>query len=397
MDIESLLRETLPRQASDLHLKTGRPPLMRINGELWPLEYEPVTGEVMESWIRFMAKPAAWKKFEDLGESDFAYSVEGVGRFRVNAFRRLGEAGIVARRIPFEIPTLESFGLPEVFCDLVTRRQGLVLVTGPTGSGKSTTLAAMIDRINRTRRTHVVTIEDPVEFVYTDYLSTINQREVGQDTAGFKEALKRALRQDPDVILVGEMRDVETMEIAMQASETGHLVLSTLHTNDCKQTIDRILDAFPPEAAGQIRAMLAMTLLAVVSQRLVRRMDGRGRVAAIELMINSPHMKQLLAEGKTGDIDKAMFRSASHYNMQTFNQALAKLVNTDVISTEEALSNTSNPEELTLILKGIQTASTSDSSDRTAGMEWAQSPDHKVGPDNEKSKIQKGFDFYQKR
>ena len=267
--------------------------------------------------------------------------------------------GAVLRMIPIEIPTIDQLGLPAVLKDLVTQKQGLILVTGPTGSGKSTSLAAMIDHINDTRAIHLITIEDPVEFVYTDKRATINQRELGSDTLTLADALRGALRQDPDIILMGEMRDAETMEFGMHAAETGHLVFSTLHTNDAKQTVDRILDTFPPGKTGQIRMLLALTLSGVLSQRLVKRADGNGRVAALEILINSPNVQQLILEGKTKEIEKAMAKASDYYRMQTYNQALLKLVQDGVVTEKEALENTANPDELKLAFRGITKESTS--------------------------------------
>jgi twitching motility protein PilT len=270
----------------------------------------------------------------------------------------MGAYAAAFRMIPLEIPTIEVMGLPAVLHDICRAPQGLVLITGPTGSGKSTTLASMIDYMNETESLHIITIEDPIEFVYTDKKCSIDQRQLGSDTRTLHEALRRVLRQDPDIILVGEMRDRESMELAMHAAETGHLVFSTLHTNDAKQTVDRIVDTFPVDSSHQIRAMLALTLHAVVSQRLVKRADGQGRTAAVEVMINSPNMRDLIVEGKTSQIEKVIASSSDFYQMQTFNQSLAKLTLSGVVAQEEALACSTNPNDLKLMLKGIGSANT---------------------------------------
>jgi len=273
-----------------------------------------------------LCRPDQVEAFERDHELDFAYTLPGEARFRINLFMQRGEMGAVMRMIPLKVPTVDELGLPEVFKEVALRKQGLVLVTGPTGSGKSTSMAAMIQHINENQYRHIVCIEDPIEFVHTDIRSTINQRELGLDTKSLKQALKRVLRQDPDVILIGEMRDAETMETAMRAAETGHLVLSTLHTNDAVQSMDRILDTFTGPVQNQIRTLLSLTLLAVFSQRLVPRADGNGRVAAVEIMINSPAIAKILAAGKTHDLQAAIAKSTGYYGMQTFNQALCRLV-----------------------------------------------------------------------
>jgi twitching motility protein PilT len=261
----------------------------------------------------------------------------------------------VARLIPLEIPTIDGLELPPVLKDIVKGRQGVVLVTGPTGSGKSTTLAAMIEEINSGQPRHVITIEDPIEFVYTDNVATITQRELGLDTFDAKEALKRALRQDPDVILMGEMRDTETMELAMTAAETGHLVMGTLHTNDARQSVDRIIDAFPHERLKQLRTLLSTTLVAVLSQRLLRRADGIGRIAAVEVLVASPRISKLIYEGNTLEIEHAISVSGRYYRMQTFNQCLAHLAASGVVTIEEALSASMSPGDLKLLLRGVLT------------------------------------------
>jgi twitching motility protein PilT len=382
MRLDEILRELVVRGGSDLHLKVGRPPLMRIAGDLASTELPEIGESDMRGLLLQMLGREGLAALETNFECDTSYLLPGVARFRVNAFRRMGQFGAALRLIPLAAPTLEAMGLPEVLKEICKAPQGLVLITGPTGSGKSTTLAAMIEHLNETQSLHVVTIEDPVEFVYADKKGMINQRQLGTDVKSLHEALRRALRQDPDVILVGEMRDMETIELAMHAAETGHLVFSTLHTNDAKQTLDRIVDTFPPAAAPQVRAMLALTLQAVISQRLVRRADGKGRVAAVEVMINSPNIRELIAEGKTSQIEKAIAASGDFYRMQTFNQALARLVLDGVLKEDEALASTQNPGDLRLLLKGVTSGSASALRSADAG---------RSASDSGKIKIHRGF------
>jgi twitching motility protein PilT len=358
-DIDAVLKELVNRRGSDLHLKVGRPPLMRISSDLLPSEFAPTDVADLEQILRKLLGDEGWKRLNHDFEADASYEIEGVARFRLNAFKERNRFGAALRVIPLTTPTLEGLGHPAVLKDICQAPQGLVLVTGPTGSGKSTTLAAMISHINETQPLHIVTIEDPIEFIYVDKKCTIRQRQLGNDVKTLGEALRRVLRQDPDVILVGEMRDPETIELAMHAAETGHLVFSTLHTNDAKQTLDRIVDTFPSDAHQQIRSQLALALQAVISQRLVRRSDGSGRIAALEVMINSPQIRELVAEGKTSSIEKAMAQSGDYYRMQTFNQSLAKLVMSKTITEEEAIGASTNPGDLKLMFKGVSSGSTS--------------------------------------
>jgi twitching motility protein PilT len=364
MKIEEYLKILVEKGGSDLHLKVGRPPLMRIKGDLLPMEEMPViSNEEIKDIIYEMLTKRQIEKLEEELELDFSYIIEDLARFRGNILHQMGHLGAVFRVIPMEILTIEQLSLPEVLNDIVERKSGIVLVTGPTGSGKSTTLAALIDKINETRHEHIITIEDPVEFVHQDKKCTINQREVGADTASFGNALKRALRQDPDIILVGEMRDPETINIAITAAETGHLVLSTLHTVDAKQSIDRIIDTFPPEQQHQVRMQLGSALGAIISQMLVKTSDETGRVPVVEIMINTATIKKLIQDGNVGMIDKAIADSAMLYKMQTQNQHLFKLVHEGRINKEDALKVSRNPNDLRIM---FQTQSITPDKDESA-------------------------------
>ena len=358
IDINALLRDLIHRRGSDLHLKIGRPPLMRLAGEIVPTDGAVLTEADMDAAIRTLLGPAEYTKIQESGEKDAAYAIPEVARFRVNVFRRMGQFGVIARAIPIKVPTLDSLNLPPAIKDLLNAPQGLILVTGPTGSGKSTTLACMIEQLNQTQPLHVITLEDPIEFVYTDAQCEVTQRQLGTDVSTLHEGLRRILRQDPDVILIGELRDRETIETAMHAAETGHLVLSTLHTNDAKQTIDRIIDTFPADGRDHIRSMLSLTLHAIISQRLLRRSSGGGRVAAMEILINTPNVRELIAAGKIRELENAM-KTGDYYRMQTFNQALAKLVVEGSITEEEAMATSQNSNELKMILRGITSGGSS--------------------------------------
>jgi twitching motility protein PilT len=352
MEIGDLLRLLVEKHASDLYLKVARPPILRIAGTLTPLDMPKLSPEDVKSLIYSMMNSEQTKKFEELCDIDFSYSLRGVARFRVNAFKQRGVNGAVIRMVPYDIPTIESLGLPPIINEMGSKTQGLLLVTGPTGAGKSTTLAAIVGKINSSRNCHIITIEDPIEFLHRDNKATIEQREVGVDTKSFQEALRRALRQDPDVLLIGEMRDLETVTTAISAAETGHLVLSTLHTNDATQTIDRIIDIFPSAQQQQIRIQLSMTLIGVISQKLLKRADGKGRVAAVEIMINNPLIKDIIEKGNTSGIKKVIENSTTYWKMQSLTQAIAKLINDGIVTMEEGLSASPNPDELKLALKG---------------------------------------------
>lgn len=352
MEIHDLLRWMLEQGASDMHLKVGLPPSLRISGRIARAPSEPITADDLWRWVQGLAAPEVVSRLRAEREADFSYALlddDGtpISRFRCNIFHQMGKPGAVLRVIPQHTPSLEALGMSSLV-PLTEREYGIVLVTGPTGSGKSTTLAALIDHINTTHDKHILTVEDPVEFVHVDKRCIVNQREVGTDTLSFGEALRRALRQDPDVILVGEMRDAETITIAMTAAETGHLVLSTLHTNDAKQTIDRVINAFPPDEQHQVRAKLAVTLTGVVSQRLMRRKDGHGRVAVQEVMISSPTIKKLIEEGKIGQMDKAIEDSGDFYGMRSMNQHLLHLWSEGHIEEDDALAVSNNPGDLRL-------------------------------------------------
>jgi twitching motility protein PilT len=359
ISIDDLLRRAVENKASDLHLKVGNHPYLRVDGLLTPLTDVPrITPEEMLSMAFSMMTNRQKQKFKETAELDMAYGVAGLGRFRVNVFQQRGNVGMVLRVIPTKIRTSEELNLPAVISKICEEQRGLVLVTGTTGSGKSTTLAAVIDRINATRSDHIITIEDPIEFLHRDKRSFINQREVEVDTANFSTALRAALRQDPDVILVGEMRDVDTIGTALHAAETGHMVFSTLHTLDAVETINRIIAVFPPPEQKQIRLQLAAVLRAVVSQRLVRRCDGEGRVPAVEIMINTAYIREcILVPEKTRAIRDAISAGTSQYGMQTFDQSLWDLFQAGLVNYETALENASNADDFKLRMQGISSTS----------------------------------------
>jgi twitching motility protein PilT len=349
-DIDTALRTLIEREGSDLHIKVGAPPIARMHGELAHLEgYQPLVPEDSEQAFRAMAEERSVNEFEADGEADFSYSIKGLARFRVNTFKQRGTISIVCRAIPFKIRSVEELGLPEVVTSLAEESRGIILVTGTTGSGKSTTLAAMIDHINETRARHIITLEDPIEYLHADKRSIVNQREVGSDTVGFGRAMRRVLRQDPDVILIGEMRDEETVRTALSAAETGHLVLSTLHTLDAPETINRILDFFPPHLQQQARVMLATTLAGVISQRLVPGLSG-GRVPVAEILVATGRIKDLiLSPEETGKISEAI-AEGSYYGMQTFDQDLLGHVSAGRISEEVAYETATSPHDFKLML-----------------------------------------------
>ena len=362
MTIDELLRTACENKSSDLHLKVGNYPYVRVDGELRPLsQFQRVSSEDMLNMAFSIMTNRQKQKFKENTELDMAYGVAGLGRFRVNVFQQRGNVGMVLRVIPTKIRTLEELFLPKVIDKICEEVRGMVLVTGTTGSGKSTTLAAMIDRINSTCTDHIITIEDPIEFLHRDKKGFCNQREVEVDTPSFGAALRAALRQDPDVILVGEMRDLETIQTALLAAETGHLVFSTLHTLDATETIQRIIAVFPPPEQKQIRLQMATTLRAVISQRLVRKSDGIGRVPAVEILIATEYIRDcVINPDKTRLIHDAIAAGVSQYGMQTFDQSLYDLYTQGLITLEEALANSSNPDEFKLRIAGIR--STADAS-----------------------------------
>jgi len=352
MTLIDLLPVLLEKGGSDLHIKVGRPPRIRVMGKLVPLPMpeSELSQESIVHCLYAILNPQQIERFECDRELDFSFQVAGGGRFRANYYYHLGTPGGAFRVIPARIPTLEGLSLPPILASLTAHKQGIILVTGPTGSGKSTTLAAMIHHINKTHSLHIVTIEDPVEFLHTEMQSQITQREIGSDTFSYPEAIRRALRQDPDVIMVGEMRDAESIGIAMTAAETGHLVLSTLHTTDARQSIDRILDAFPPHNQQQVRTQLATVMVATVAQRLLRRANGKGRVAAFEVMINTPTIRRLISDGKMDGIPKAIEEGKMLYKMQSFNQHLLALIQDGSVTEEEALAFSSNQNDLKILI-----------------------------------------------
>jgi twitching motility protein PilT len=345
------LREMVKRGGSDLHLKVGRPPLFRIKGDLLPTEFPVLSQKDVEDLLFPILNGVQRDRLNRERELDFSYVIEDLARFRGNYFYQMDRLGGVFRGIPMKILSLEELGLPDIVRELSERDQGLILVTGPTGSGKSTTLAAMINHINERSSKHIVTIEDPLEFVHSDNKCVLNQREVGADTYSFSAALKHALRQDPDIIMVGEMRDPETIHTALTASETGHLVMSTLHTTYAKQSISRIVDAFEPAQQNHIRIRTAMSLVATIAQKLVKRSDGKGRVAVMEVMINTPTVRKLILEEKLDGIDKVIGESAKLYKMQTINQHLFDLTEQGVLTKEDALSASYNPNDLRILFQ----------------------------------------------
>jgi twitching motility protein PilT len=362
MELNEILKVAVKGGASDIHLKSGLPPMFRVDGALVPLKNgERIMPDEVQKMAFSIMNPVQKARFDENREADLAYGIPGLGRFRVNVFQQRGSIGIVFRVIPFGVKTAAELHLPKIVQSIAGEHRGLVLVTGTTGSGKSTTLAAMIEQINTDRTSHIMTIEDPIEFLIRDRRSIVNQREVGVDTHTFSNALRAALRQDPDVILVGEMRDFETIETALTAAETGHLVMSTLHTLDATETINRIISVFPPYQQKQVRLQLAQILKAVISQRLVPRADGKGRVPALEVLISTSLTRELIADkDRTKELTEAIAKGYTTYGMQTFDQSLMSLVKQNLVTYEEALKNVSNPDDFALRFRGI--ASTSDSS-----------------------------------
>ncbi len=347
ISLSELLHKLAELGGSDLHVTTGTPPLVRVHGEIRPLDnYRPLTSVETKQLAYSVLTDAQKHRFEENLELDFSFGLKGLSRFRANIFNQRGAVGAVFRAIPYEILSFDQLGLPPVIKDLCNKPRGIVLVTGPTGSGKSTTLAAMIDKINRERHEHILTIEDPIEFLHNHKSCIVNQREVNADTHGFPQALRTALRQDPDVVLVGEMRDLETIESALRIAETGHLTFATLHTNSAVSTINRIIDVFPSVQQAQVRAQLSLTLEGILCQTLLPKADGRGRIMAMEVLIPNPAIRNLIREDKVHQIYSMMQTGQDIHGMQTFNQALASLYHRRVISLEMALQRSSNVSEL---------------------------------------------------
>jgi twitching motility protein PilT len=361
MELNEILTIAVKARGSDVHIKTGLPPVVRIDGSLRPIPNAPrMSAELVGGMADAIMNDRQKKHFSEHFEVDLSYGVPGLGRFRVSAYSQRGTIAMVFRTIPFVVPNFDSLNLPPILKKLCMEERGLILVTGVTGSGKSSTLAAMVDFINENRTTNIITIEDPVEFLHRDKKSIISQREVGFDTLSFASALKSALRQDPDVILVGEMRDHETIETALSAAETGHLVMSTLHTLDATETVNRIISVFPPYHQKQVRMQLSSVIKGIISQRLVPRAEGKGRVPAVEVLIGTARICECIEdEDKTKQIPEAIAQGVTSYGMQTFDQSLMKLYSNKMITYEEALRQSSNPDDFALKVSGI--SSTSDS------------------------------------
>ncbi len=350
--IPELLGALLDHEGSDLHLTAGAPPVVRVHGELERIEgYPAMSPRALQGMIYAILPQKLRERFEQELELDMSYSLPGRARFRVNVYMQRDAIGAAFRVIPFEIKAIEDLGLPSVVADLARFQRGFVVVTGPTGSGKSTTLASMVDVVNTERKGHIMTVEDPIEFLHKHKSCIVNQREVGADTHGFSTALKHVLRQDPDVILVGEMRDLETISTAITAAETGHLVFATLHTQDAPQTIDRIIDVFPPHQQQQVRVQLATTLMGVVTQQLIPTQDGKGRVAAIEVLVTTPAVRNLIREGKVHQIYSSM-QAGGRFGMQTMDMSLAQHVKAGHITQQLAFERCHDPEELTRLMGG---------------------------------------------
>ncbi len=353
MDLTELLKFVTKKEASDLHLKPGRPPLLRISGRLVPLKTDPLTPKEIEEMVLTILTPYQKEKLQQNYAVDIGYGVTGIARFRGNIFLQRGTWTAVFRRISFQIPSLETLNLPEVIGTFADYPAGLVLVTGPTGSGKSTSLAAIIRSITERHPVHIVTVEDPIEYLFQDNLASVCQREMGTDTVSFQEALKNAMRQDPDVIMVGEMRDWDTMSTAISAAETGHLVFSTLHTNNAAQTIDRIMDSCPPNMSNQVRRQMALVLKSIVSMALIERSDGKGLIPVCEILVNSPKIAKQIESGETKEILEEMEQSVAYYKMQSMNQSLIAHLGNRAIDLEKAMQLTTDPEDLSLKLRKL--------------------------------------------
>ena len=345
MDISEILAFANERGASDLHISSGEPPIIRIDGEIQKIDMPSLPRDEVHTMLYDILNDQQRKIFEEKKEIDFALDIKGIARYRVNAFYQSRGEAIAFRTIPTKVMTLDELGLPGILADLTKKTKGLVLLTGPTGSGKSTTLAAMMDYVNQNEKAHIITVEDPIEFVYEPKLSLINQREIGTNTHSFANALRSALREDPDVILIGEMRDLETISLAMTAAETGHLVFGTMHTSSAAKTVDRVIDVFPSEQQNQIRAMFSESILAVVTQNLLKKKDGKGRVAALEIMTGTPAIRNLIREGKIAQIP-GMMQTGKQFGMQTMDATLVDLFKQGVVSKETVTPYLSNPSAM---------------------------------------------------
>lgn len=348
-----LLKVMIEKGASDLHITTGSPPRIRVDGKLVLLDHPSLAPAETKDLCYSVLTDAQKHKFEESNELDLSFGVKGLSRFRGNVFMQRGAVAAAFRTIPFQIKTFQELGLPEIVNDLVKKPRGLILVTGPTGSGKSTTLATMVDRINSERQDHIITVEDPIEYIHNHKKSLINQREVNADTSSFKSALKYVLRQDPNVVLIGEMRDLETIEAALTVSETGHLTLATLHTNSAVQTINRVIDVFPPHQQEQIRTQLSFVLEGILAQQLIAKKSGQGRVLAIELLVPNPAIRNLIREDKVHQIYSMMQTGQARFGMQTMNQSLFDLYTRGLLSYEDAIGRSSVPEELITMLQRV--------------------------------------------
>jgi twitching motility protein PilT len=368
MNIDELLRHTVERGASDLHLKVGNVPFLRIDGDLQPTSHDVLTPPDTVAFGTTVMSEHKRREFEQHNEADIGYTLQGVGRFRINVFRQRGLVGLAVRRVRSEIPTFEELRLPEVMRTLADSPRGLVLITGPTGTGKTTTIASMIGYINRSRRAHIVTIEDPIEVVHDDEMSIIQQREIGLDTDSYEAALRHVVRQDPDVIFVGEIRDAESALSAIQAAETGHLVISTLHTIDCMETINRVLDLFPPQQAKEVRTSFAGALRGIVSQRLVQKADGKGRVPAVEVLVNTGRVFDRVVDPEQTDSIVDVIADGAYYGMQSFDQALVLLVKDGLVTVDEARRTASSPHDFDLQLSGVLDRGSAFSDDQRAGL-----------------------------
>jgi twitching motility protein PilT len=358
MNIRSVLEKMIAAHASDLHLKAGTAPVVRVDGVLYTLDEPPPSAKDLRDVSDQLLNEEQRLYFSTHNEIDFAFGVSGLARFRANIFMQRGTPALALRHVPVEVPSIDDLHLPPVVRELAFSPRGLVLVTGRTGSGKSTTLAAMIDALNRVTTRNIITVEDPIEFLHRDRMSFIHQREVGLDTRSFNDGLKYVLRQDPDIILVGEIRDLETMSTALMAADTGHLVMSTLHTTDVVQTLQRIISFYPPHQHDEVRLSMSANLRAVISQRLIPRLDGAGRVPGVEVMVSTPTLREyILNPEKTPFIHQVVAEGVTQYGMQTFDQSVLTLLRDGLISEEEALKNCNNPNELSLKLKGISATS----------------------------------------